>query len=141
MERVVVTAVGLVSPLGLDVPTTWQGLIAGKSGLGHITLFDAVEHDVETRIAGEVKEFEPERYMDRKEVRRTDRFTQLAMAAATEALSRSDLPSLAQEERDRVGVIIGTGIGGLEFITNQVLVLKERGARRVRDSSRPTDRR
>ena len=131
MERVVVTAVGIVSPLGLDAPTTWQNLIAGKSGLGPITLFDAVEQEVETRIAGEVKDFQPEEYMDRKEVRRTDRFAQLALAAASEALSRSDLPTLSQEGRDKVGVIIGTGIGGLEFITNQVLVMKERGPRRV----------
>jgi len=109
LNRVVVTGLGAVSPLGLDVDSTWDGLISGRSGIGSITLFDAAAF--ETRIAGEVKDFDPGRYLDRKEARRMDRFVQFAVAAARQALEAARLEIDGGNAED-VAVIIGSGSAG-----------------------------
>jgi 3-oxoacyl-[acyl-carrier-protein] synthase II len=126
-RRVVVTGVGAVTPLGLDVPTLWSALVAGRSGIRRIKSFDASAFD--TKIAGEVQDFDPTRYFDRKEVRRADRFAQLAVAAATEAVADARLDATA--DRDRVGVSIATAAGGLESVVDTAITLHERGPSRV----------
>ena len=128
MERVVVTGLGVVSPVGLSVSDFWQSLCEGRSGTGKITRFDTSGFD--TRIAAELKGFNPESYMDRKDVKRSDQFTQYGMAAATEAIRDSAL-DLESVDKERVGVIIGTGIGGMETFENQHSVLLEKGPSRV----------
>src|SRR5206468_10616256 len=100
-RRVVVTGLGAVTPLGLDVATTWDGLVHGRSGIGRIPRFDPSPY--ETQIAGEIKGFEPAKYMDRKEIRRTDRFTQYAVAAAAQALADAGLKG-GGPDRERIGV-------------------------------------
>jgi 3-oxoacyl-[acyl-carrier-protein] synthase II len=127
-NRVVVTGMGAVSPVGLDVQSTWESLLAGRCGVGPITLFDAADQEV--TIAAEVKAFDPAVAMDRKEVRRNDRFVQFAMAAAREALLSSGL-EIGPDNRDHVGVIIGSGIGGIGTLSEQIQVLREKGPRRV----------
>src|SRR2546429_3651613 len=117
-RRVVVTGIGLITPLGASVEKTWRGLIEGKSGIGPITRFDPAGLD--TQIAGEVKDFDPLDYMDRKEVRRADRFAQFAVAAAGQALSDAKLevtPDLAP----RVGAAFGSGIGGVETLVDNII--------------------
>lgn len=126
-RRVVVTGVGAVTPLGLDVPSLWSALVAGRSGIRRIKSFDASAFD--TKIAGEVQDFEPLRYFDRKEVRRADRFAQLAVAAATEAVADAKLD--ATTDRDRVGVSIATAAGGLASVVDTAITLHERGPSRV----------
>jgi 3-oxoacyl-[acyl-carrier-protein] synthase II len=126
-RRVVVTGVGALTPLGLDVPTLWSALIAGRSGIRRIKSFDASAFD--TKIAGEVQDFDPTRYFDRKEIRRADRFAQLAVAAATEAIADAKLD--ATTDRDRVGVSIATAAGGLESVVDTAITLHERGPSRV----------
>jgi 3-oxoacyl-[acyl-carrier-protein] synthase II len=113
-RRVVVTGLGLVTPLGTGVESTWSGAIAGKSGVGLISRFDPGK--LKTRIAAEVKDFDPLQWMDRREARRTDRYVQLALAAAEMAMRQSGLrigTSPEQVRPERVGVILGSGIGGL----------------------------
>lgn len=127
-RRVVVTGMGAVSPLGLSVPELWQGIVEARSGVGPITLFDA--SGFETRFAAEVKEFDPTRYMDRKEARRTDRFVQFAVAATLEALRTSEL-QITAENRDDVGVFIASGIGGITTLSEQFDVLRTRGPGRI----------
>ena len=127
-RRIVVTGLGAVTPLGLDVATTWDALVHGRSGITRITRFDPAPY--ETQIAGEVKGFDPTKYMDRKEVRRTDRFAQYAVGAATQALDDSGLKG-GGEDRDRIGVAIATGVGGIETLIDQVLLMKERGPSRL----------
>src|SRR5690606_8454252 len=130
-RRVVVTGVGLLTPVGNDVDATWQALLAGKSGAGPITQFEATE-DFDVRFACEVKGFEPERYMDRKEMKRTDRFAQFAIATAQQAMESAGLAdSLDGIDRDRVGVLIGSGIGGTATFEEQTGVLLERGPQRI----------
>ncbi len=125
-RRVVVTGVGAVTPLGLTAEETWQGLLAGRSGIGPITQFDSSHLPV--HIAGEVKGFDPARYIPFKEARRMSRASQLAVAAAQEALARAGLtPPLGE----RAGVVIGTGIGGLEWAFAQGRILWEKGVERV----------
>ncbi|MBA7618601.1 3-oxoacyl-[acyl-carrier-protein] synthase 2 [subsurface metagenome] len=119
---------GILSPLGLDTATTWEGLIAGKSGIDYITLFDA--EPMETKFAGEVKGFEPTDYVDRKDARRMDRFAQLAVAACREAVAQSRL-EINHRNDDDIGVIIGSGIGGLTTLFEQIKVLLEKGPDRV----------
>lgn len=126
--RVVVTGLGVVSPVGLDLESTWASLIAGRSGIGPITQFDASELDV--RIAGEAHDFDPTRYMDPKEARRTDRFTQLAIAAAEEALAMSGL-RVDQATSHEVGVIVGAAVGGVWTYNRDVEALAQRGPRAV----------
>jgi len=127
-RRVVITGIGLISPLGLDVGSTWEGLVAGRSGVGPITRFDASGYA--SRIAGEVRGFDPERWIEKKEARKMDSFTHYAIAASDEALGDSGL-RIDESNRDRVGVYIGSGIGGLPMLENQHRELLERGPRRV----------
>ena len=127
-KRVVVTGIGILSPLGLDTDSTWENLIAGKSGIDYITLCETEQ--LETKFAGEVKGFEPTDYISRKEVRRMDRFTQLAVAASIQAVKASGLVIDSNNE-DNIGVIVGSGIGGLNTLYEQAKVLVERGADRV----------
>lgn len=126
--RVVITGLGAVSPLGLDVESTWKGLLAGESGIGPITHFDV--SDFPTRIAGEVKGFEPENWLERKEARRVDRFIAFAVASATMALQDSRL-ELTDDLREQVGVLIGSGIGGLNTLGEQYKRLIEGGPSKV----------
>lgn len=127
-NRVVVTGVGAVTPIGNDAKTFWDGLLAGKSGIGMITAFDTTDYPA--KIAAEVKDFNPEDYMDRKEVKRTDRFVQFALAAAQMAVKDAGL-DINQENAERVGVYIGSGIGGLSTLEDQHNILLEKGPRRV----------
>ncbi|HYK97916.1 MAG TPA: beta-ketoacyl-ACP synthase II, partial [Candidatus Acidoferrales bacterium] len=126
-RRVIVTGMGLVTPLGLDVASNWDALTHGKSGIGRITRFDPAPY--ETQIAGEVRGYEPTNYMDRKEVRRTDRFTHFAVGAATQALKDAGLETVKDPER--VGTAIATGVGGLETLIREVLVMEEKGPSRM----------
>jgi 3-oxoacyl-[acyl-carrier-protein] synthase II len=127
-DRVVITGMGTLSPLGLDTKTTWEGLIAGKSGVDYITLFDASA--MEAKFAGEVKGFEPTNYIERKEARRMDRFAQLAVAASREAVASARL-EINKTNAEDIGVIIGSGIGGLNTMFEQAKILVERGPDRV----------
>jgi len=126
--RVVITGMGILSPLGLDTKTTWEGLIAGESGIDYITLFDPV--DMKAKFAGEVKGFEPTNYIERKEARRMDRFAQLAVAASREAVASARLEINNTNDED-IGVIIGSGTGGLTTLFEQTKILVERGPDRV----------
>jgi 3-oxoacyl-[acyl-carrier-protein] synthase II len=128
IRRVVISGLGVISPIGNDLSTFWNNLIAGKSGVGPVTQFDA--SDYPTRIAAEVKNFDPLDYMDRKEARRMDRFVQFAVAAARQALEHAGL-DMNQVDPDRVGVYIGSGIGGLTTWEEQYQVLLNRGPNRV----------
>jgi 3-oxoacyl-[acyl-carrier-protein] synthase II len=127
-RRVVVTGIGLVSPVGLDAPSTWEALLAGSSGVGPITRFDATDYPC--RIAGEVRGFDPERYMDRKDVRKMDTFIHYSVAASREALEDAGL-AIDSGNADRVGVYVGSGIGGLPLLERQHKELLERGPRRI----------
>jgi beta-ketoacyl-acyl-carrier-protein synthase II len=127
-KRVVVTGMGTISPVGLDVPTMWQNLVAGRSGITPITLFDASELNV--HIAGEVDGFDPQNYMSAKDARRTDRFVQFAIAALDEALSQSGLVIESHNAYD-VGAIMGSGMGGIWTYTRELDDLRKRGPRRV----------
>jgi 3-oxoacyl-[acyl-carrier-protein] synthase II len=127
-RRVVVTGLGLVSPVGIGVEPSWQALVAGRSGIGPITLFDASTYP--TRIAGEVKGFEPGDFMDRKEARRNDRFIQFALAAAEMAVQDAGL-DMSKEDPDQVGCIVGAGMGGLGTIEENRTLLTEKGVRRI----------
>jgi 3-oxoacyl-[acyl-carrier-protein] synthase II len=127
-RRVVVTGLGLVSPVGIGVEPSWQSLVAGRSGIGPITLFDASTYP--TRIAGEVKGFEPGDFMDKKEARRNDRFIQFALAAAEMAMKDSGL-DLSREDPEQIGCIVGAGMGGLGTIEENRTLLTERGLKRI----------
>ena len=128
LQRVVVTGLGVVSPAGLTAPETWEALVRGQSGIGPITLFDPAGQDV--TFAAEVKEFEPGRFMDRKEARRTDRVVQLAVAATHEALEMSGL-GITEENADEIGVVIGSGIGGIMTLSENFSTLHTKGPGRV----------
>lgn len=128
LQRVFVTGLGIISPLGLDVPTTWDAIVKGKSGIDYITSFDTEGFD--TTFAAEVRGFNPENYLERKESRRMDRFAQFAAVAAQEACRQADL-DLSSEDPFRVGAIIGSGIGGILTLSQQYDVLRDRGPRRV----------
>ncbi|MDH3289834.1 MAG: beta-ketoacyl-ACP synthase II [Gemmatimonadota bacterium] len=127
-RRVVVTGLGLVSPLGLTAAETWTGLVAGQSGAGAIRRFDPAQMDV--RFACEVKGFDPLRYMDRKEAKRLDLFAQYAMAATTQAIADAGFGE-ALPNPDRSGVIIGSGIGGISTFEEQCKLYLEKGPSRV----------
>ena len=126
--RVVITGMGAVSPLGLDVASLWQGITAGRSGIGPITRF--ATDGFETTFAGEVRGFDPLTVLDRKEARRTDRAIQYALAAAAEAIRSSEL-HITPENGERVGVIIGSGIGGIETLSEGFATLGSRGPSRI----------
>lgn len=123
-RRVVVTGVGAVTPLGNNTGELWNGLIAGRSGIGMITYFDASGYDA--KIAGQVKNFNPENFLSKKEVKHTEQFVHYAIAASQEAFLDSGL-KIDQEDVSRCGVLIGSGIGSLRIIEQQHKVLLERG--------------
>jgi 3-oxoacyl-[acyl-carrier-protein] synthase II len=127
-RRVVITGLGVVSPVGSTVEKFWDGITKGKSGIGRITKFDTEGFPVQ--IAGEVKDFDPSLYFDRKEIRRTDPFIQFAVGASVQAVESSGLDK-ADVDKTRVGVLIGSGIGGLTTIEQQLKILMEKGPRRV----------
>ncbi|MEW6581721.1 MAG: beta-ketoacyl-ACP synthase II [Actinomycetota bacterium] len=126
-RRVVVTGLGLITPLGTGPEEVWASAVAGRSGAGPITLFDASEHD--TSFACEVKGFDPLAYMDRKSARRMDRFAQLGVAAARLALENAGVAP--DGEADRIGVLVGSGVGGLGTFQEQAAIYAERGPSRV----------
>ncbi len=127
-RRVVVTGMGCVTPLANDLQGSWEAALAGESGIGPITKFDASTFS--SRIAGEVKGFNPEEFIEKKEAKRTDSFVQYAIASASMAMEDSRL-DLNNEDRDRIGVLIGSGIGGLETIERNHALLMERGWKRI----------
>jgi 3-oxoacyl-[acyl-carrier-protein] synthase II len=127
-RRVVITGIGLVSPLGVGTEATWRGIVEGKSGIGPVTLFDATAYP--SRIAGEVKGFDPALYMDKKEVKKSDRFIHLALAAAQFALADSGY-QITEENAERIGVDVGSGIGGFPSIERTHAILLEKGPDRV----------
>ena len=128
-RRVVVTGFGCLTPVGNDVATTWQALLAGKSGAAPITRFDATKFPV--RFAAEVKGFDPVLFMDRKEAKRADAYTQYAVAAAVQAMHDAGFAEGNGYDPDRTGVIIGSGIGGLRSFEEQHDVYKERGPSKI----------
>lgn len=129
-RRVVITGAGMLTAVGLDVPTSWSALLAGTSGVAPITQFDA--SDFKVRFAAEVKGFAPEEYIDRKETKRTDRFAQFAIATAVQAMRQAGLDeSLGEIDPNRFGVIVGSGIGGIWTFEEQHRKLIEAGPRRV----------
>jgi 3-oxoacyl-[acyl-carrier-protein] synthase II len=127
-NRVVVTGMGAITPLGIGVQATWQSLLAGRSGVRRITRFDVT--DFPTQFAAEVTDFDPMNFMDFKEAKRTARFTQFALAASRQAVQSAAL-DLAQEDMTRVGISMGTAIGGVDIIEEQVTVFREQGLRRI----------
>lgn len=127
-RRVVITGLGCISPVGNNVKETWESLLAGKSGAGLITHFDASKH--KTRFAAEVKGFDGVALFGQRETRKMDRFTQFATAVTLEALEQSGL-KIDDTNRDRIGVVIGTGIGGIGTMMEQGDVMRERGPDRV----------
>src|SRR5690554_6253313 len=127
-RRVVVTGIGAVTPIGVGKDALWDALARGVSGIGPITRFDAADYP--TRFAGEVRQFDPTEYMDRKDARRLDRFVQYAWAATRMALEDAKLDP-ARVDGERMGVLIGSGIGGIEVLEQQIRVLAERGPSRV----------
>jgi len=127
-RRVVVTGMGVVCPVGIGLEEAWKGLVAGKSGIGPITQFDASSYP--TRIAGEVRNFDPERWLEKREVRRNDRFIQFGLAASEMAIDDAGL-DMSREDAERVGCIIGAGIGGLATIEENKDILREKGVKRI----------
>jgi 3-oxoacyl-[acyl-carrier-protein] synthase II len=127
-KRVVITGLGCISPVGNTVDETWESLLAGRSGAAPITHFDAKNH--KTRFAAEVKGFDGVALFGTRDARKMDRFTQFAMAASQQALEQAGL-AIEASNRDRIGVIIGTGIGGISTLLDQVEVMRERGPDRV----------
>src|SRR5262245_49599922 len=124
MIRVVVTGMGCISPVGNSVADTWKSLLDGKSGAALITKFDTSQQ--KTKFAAEVKGFDATALFGQRDARKMDRFTQFAIATAMEALSQSGL-KIDDSNRDRIGVVIGTGIGGITTLIEQAEVMRERG--------------
>ncbi|GIN89924.1 3-oxoacyl-[acyl-carrier-protein] synthase 2 [Siminovitchia terrae] len=127
-RRVVVTGLGTVSPVGNDVETSWKNILAGKSGIGPLTRLNPEEFSA--KVAAEVKDFEIENIIERKEARKMDRFTHYALASALMAVKDAQL-DINESNADRIGVWIGSGIGGMETLENQFDIFKKRGYRRV----------
>ncbi|HIE52577.1 MAG TPA: beta-ketoacyl-[acyl-carrier-protein] synthase II, partial [Armatimonadetes bacterium] len=127
-QRVVVTGMGVITPLGNDCRTLWEALLRGKSGAGPITYFDSTGY--ETRIAAQVKDFRPEEHVERKHLRRMDRVTQYAVVAALQAVADAGL-EITDQNRDRIGVLIGSGIGGVETWDREHRALLEKGPKWV----------
>lgn len=126
--RVVVTGMGALTPVGLDVASTWDGIIHGRSGIARVTSFET--DDLDVKIAGEVKGFDPFAFLDRKEARRMDRFLQLGLVAAQEAVRDADL-KVTSDNAERVGILVGSGIGGIGTIVDAAITLQTRGPDRV----------
>ncbi len=129
-ERIVITGMGTVNPLGLNVKESWENVIAGISGVAPIKLFDSHAANLNVHIAAEVKNFKPENFMDAKEARRRDRFEQFTVAAAREALADSGL-EITAANAGRIGVIISSAIGGLQSLQDAILMNHTEGPRRV----------
>ncbi len=127
-RRVVVTGMGVITPLGLTIDQYWQGLVSGTSGVDYVTYFDTSEFD--TKFAAWVKDFDPEAYIDRKEARRMDRFTQFAVACADFALKDAGL-DLDKEDRTRIGVVLASGVGGMDTFEREYKVLFDKGPQRI----------
>ncbi|TME56280.1 MAG: beta-ketoacyl-[acyl-carrier-protein] synthase II, partial [Chloroflexi bacterium] len=127
-RRVAVTGMGFITPIGNDLETVWSNMVEGVSGVGHITHFDTNGFD--TKIAAEVKGFNPEEYMDRKTARHIGRYCQFALAASKQALAQAGLEP-AEMDPDDVGVIVSSGIGGMEEIEKSHTALMERGPKRI----------
>ena len=134
-RRVVITGIGIVTPLGCDLAAFWQSLLAGKSGIGPVTRFDSAGFDC--RIGGEARDFTPEKFMPAKEVRRTDRFVHFAVGASRMAVTDAGL-ELDKYDLNRIGVIVGSGIGGMETIESQAHCLLTKGPARVSPFMIPT---
>ncbi len=128
MEKIVITGMGTVNPLGLSVNESWRAAVGGVSGVGPITQFDTSEYLV--KIACEVKNFVPENYIEAKEARRRDRFEQLAAAAVKEAMAQSAL-TISEENSARIGVVISAAIGGLKSLEDAIFTVRDTGPRRV----------
>ena len=128
LKRVVVTGMGIVCPLGKTLDEYWQNLIKGKNGIGLITLFDTAEHL--TKFAGEITDFDPTNYLDKKEARRMDRFTHFSLAAAKMAVDDANI-DLSQENLEDFGVIVASGIGGMTTYERETKVLFDRGPKRI----------
>lgn len=128
-RRVVITGLGAVSPCGPDVKSTWTNVVAGKSGVGLITRFDASQFAA--KIAGECREFEPEKYIERKRLREGDRHIHLAVGAGQQAVDDAGIGSMSDEDKERTGTFVGVGLCGLELIEKQKEVLLEKGPRRI----------
>ena len=127
-RRVVITGLGVISPVENDVENFWQALLAGKSGIGPITTFDSSAFD--SQIAGEVKSFDPLKYMDSKEAKRMEKFAQFAVAASRQAVSDAKL-DLSRENTERIGVLIGCGIGSLRIVEQEYKTYLEKGPSRI----------
>jgi 3-oxoacyl-[acyl-carrier-protein] synthase II len=135
MERVVITGIGIVSPVGIGRDVAWKALLAGKSGIAPITLFDASEFRV--RFAGEVKGFDALQFMEKKKLKEMDRFAQLAVAAAKMAIEDAQLELPTDEEKNEAGCFIGSGIGGLHTLEEAKRTLMEKGPSRLSPYSIP----
>ncbi|HPN65014.1 MAG TPA: beta-ketoacyl synthase N-terminal-like domain-containing protein, partial [Candidatus Goldiibacteriota bacterium] len=127
-KRVVITGIGMLTPVGNSVNETWEALLAGKSGIGRITKFDASEYT--TQIGGEIKNFDPAEVMDKKEARRTPAFIQYALKASKEAIEMSGLEN-SQVNKERVAVLVSSGIGGISVFEEQHRILLEKGPSRI----------
>ncbi len=123
-RRIVITGLGVLSPVGIGKDAFWSSLMQGHSGIAPLTRFDP--SSFASRIAGEVKDFSPEQYLDRKEIKRMDRCTQFAVAAARLAIEDSGL-ELEGEDLEKIGVVMGTGIGGIETLCDQHIILLDKG--------------
>ena len=123
-KRVVITGIGAITPIGNTPTDYWKGLLAGRNGIGPITLFDASKH--KCRIAGEVKGYDPHDYLDGKDAKRMDRFAQFAVSASLQALSDAQF-AISDLNAEQVGVIIGTGVGGIKVLEDQQTVYLNRG--------------
>lgn len=128
-RRVVITGMGMVSPVGNDVPTSWKNVCAGQSGIAPIDRFDATDYN--TRIGGAVKDLDLEPYLSTKEARKLDAFIHYGLVAAQQAVDDSGLEQFEKLDRERVGVAIGSGIGGIEYIEKNVIQMHESGPRKV----------
>ncbi|ERI10744.1 beta-ketoacyl-ACP synthase II [Aneurinibacillus aneurinilyticus] len=128
-QRVVITGIGMITPLGNDVKTTWDGIVGGRSGIGPLTRRDAEKFPV--KVAGEAKDFDPANYIDKKEARKMDRFTQFAVAASLEAMQDAGIKVGENIDAERIGVWIGSGIGGMDTHEEQFRRFEEKGYKRV----------
>lgn len=127
-KRIVITGLGAISPIGIGKEAFWEGLMEGRNGIGKITRFDATEY--KAQIAGEVKDFDPTKYIDKKESKRMDRYAQFAVAATKMALEDAGL-DLEKEDCDRIGTYVGAGIGGIETMNEQYKKLFDKGPNRI----------
>ena len=135
-RRVVVTGMGVISPVGIGLKETWQAMLSGKNGIGHITQFDA--ESFPCSFAGEVDGFDASQYLPEKEARKMDRFMQLGLACGIEAIEDSGI-EITEENAEMAGAYIGSGIGGVNTIESTTLLYQERGSRRVSHVLHPDD--